>query len=625
MIKPDIPTNEILRQLTLDSLSVLGATGVANLDQVTRLAAKFFGVEIALVSLIDRDRQWFLSRVGLEAQETARDISFCGHAILQSGTFIVSDTLTDLRFSDNPLVTGYPNIRFYAGQPLLSLKGLPMGTLCLIAHQPRAFSPQDIADLCDFSAIVEEYLHCVERKKYTANLESNLKCSESLFEQTFSQAAVGMALVALNGYWLRGNSQLCEILRYSEHELLALTFQDITHPDDLDADLKLLHQLLAGSIPSYSMEKRFFRSDRKTVWVQMSVALSRQSDGSPHHFITVIVDITERKDVEVALYALQDELEDRIELRTKELNTVVDKLNLEIESRAMAQSLLNAEKERLRAITDNMPALISQVDANEVYLFANNTFMKWFGFDEATLKNMHLSDFMGEKAYDTAKPMIEKVLNGHTVSFENELRPYFGLMMVRTTLVPCDNGGFYILSMDISELKALQQRSDYEANHDILTGLPNRRAFLYQLASSIKNNTTAGQHIALLFLDLDDFKKINDTKGHDFGDLVLMTVADILSEKLMSKGYLARLGGDEFTVILSNLSDPEAQVKQVCEDVLSQLSTLVRVGDIDIHLSISIGATISSGSEAAGNELLAHADMAMYRAKLAGKGSYSIY
>ena len=154
MIKPDIPTNEILRQLTLDSLSVLDATGVTNLDQVTRLAAKFFGVEIALVSLVDRDRQWFLSRVGLEVQETARDISFCGHAILQSGTFIVPDTLTDLRFSDNPLVTGYPHIRFYAGQPLLSLKGLPMGTLCLIAHQPRAFSPQDVTDLCDFSAIV---------------------------------------------------------------------------------------------------------------------------------------------------------------------------------------------------------------------------------------------------------------------------------------------------------------------------------------------------------------------------------------------------------------------------------------------------------------------------------------
>ncbi|MFA9207205.1 MAG: diguanylate cyclase domain-containing protein, partial [Yersinia sp. (in: enterobacteria)] len=104
-----------------------------------------------------------------------------------------------------------------------------------------------------------------------------------------------------------------------------------------------------------------------------------------------------------------------------------------------------------------------------------------------------------------------------------------------------------------------------------------------------------------------------------------MTVADLLSETLMSKGYLARLGGDEFTVILSNLSDPEAQVKQVCENVLSQLSALVCLGEIEIHLSISIGATICSGREAAGNELLAHADIAMYRAKSAGKGSYSIY
>ncbi|HHL2713198.1 TPA: diguanylate cyclase [Yersinia enterocolitica] len=624
MIAPAIPSNETLRQLTLDSLSVLDSSGGLKLDRVTRLAAKFFDVEIALVSLVDRDRQWFLSRFGMDVQETPRNISFCGHAILQRETFIVPETLTDPRFSDNPLVTGYPHVRFYAGQPLLSLNGFPMGTLCLNARQPRSFSVQNIADLQDFAAIIEEYLHGIERDIYTEGLKSHLKCTESLFEHTFSQVAAGMALVSPTGYWLRANARLCEILRYSENKLLTLTFQDITHPDDLDVDLILLHQLLAGGIPSYSMEKRFFRSDRKIVWVQMAVALSRQSDGTPHYFITVIVDITERKAAEAELYALQKELEERIELRTQELNRVVNKLNLEIESRTVTQRLLTAEKVRLRAITDNMPALISQVDANEVFLFANQTFMKWFGFDEATLKSMQLNEFMGEKAYCTAKPMIEKVLNGHTVSFDNEYRTLLGAMVVHTTLVPCDNQSFYILSMDISELKALQQHFEYEANHDTLTGLPNRRAFLRQLALSIEESAITGQYMALLFLDLDDFKKINDTQGHDFGDWVLTTVANILSDNLLSKGYAARLGGDEFTVILSNLSDPRVQVQHFCENVSLQLSALEQCGEMDMPLSISIGATIFSGRETSGNELLAHADKAMYCAKLAGKGAYSI-
>ncbi|MGP2705846.1 PAS domain S-box protein, partial [Serratia marcescens] len=372
MLEPCFPENEAERLSVLNSLNVLDSNSVEKLDRITRLAAKYFGVTIALVSLIDRDRQWFLSRYGLDARETPRNISFCGHAILQREALVVPDTANDPRFFDNPLVIGGPRIGFYVGQPLLSLDGLPLGTLCIIDSHPQPFSPEQLADLHDFAAVVEEYLQSIERHVYTENLKSDLQRTEALFEQTFAQAAVGMALVSLQGYWLRVNPRICEMLHYSERELMDRTFQDITYPLDLNTDLEKLQQLLKNEISTYSMEKRYFRADGSIVWVQLTVALNRLPNGKPDHFISVIVDISERKAAEADLFALQHELEERVETRTRELNVVVKKLNEEIETRVLAEYQLSAEKERLRAITDNMPALISQIDGNERYLFANS-------------------------------------------------------------------------------------------------------------------------------------------------------------------------------------------------------------------------------------------------------------
>ncbi|CAI2494055.1 diguanylate cyclase domain-containing protein [Serratia plymuthica] len=623
MFEPCFPENEAERLSVLNSLNVLDTNSVEKLDRITRLAAKYFGVSIALISLIDRDRQWFLSRFGLDARETPRNISFCGHAILQRETLVVPDTAVDPRFFDNPLVTGGPKIGFYAGQPLLSLDGLPLGTLCIIDSRPQSFSHDRAHDLRDFAAVIEEHLHGVERDIYTESLKSNLQRTEALFEQTFSQAAVGMALVSLEGYWLRVNPRICEMLQYSERELLERTFQDITHPDDLHIDLGLLKQLLANEIATYSMEKRYYRADGSIIWVQLTVALNRLPNGSPHHFISVIVDISERKAAEADLFALQHELEERVELRTHELSVVVNKLNLEIDSRVLTEHQLSAEKERLRAITDNMPALISQIDNEERYLFANSAYKTWFGLDEARLKEMTVRELIGEAAYATAKPVIERALCGETLSFENELQTRQGLLMIHTTLVPCETQGFYILSMDITELKRLQQRLEYDVTHDMLTGLTNRRAFLRRLAGTLQR-CCPQQQMALLFIDLDGFKAINDTFGHDFGDLILKTFAKLLSACAGTNNSASRLAGDEFTVILWPLMDPERQVTEFCEKVLTQLAAITQIGNQKVTLSASIGAAISSDGTLSAEALLSKADDAMYQAKSAGKKTYTI-
>ena len=161
MKKPDIPADEECRLKALRSCEILGTASEERFDRITRLAKRMFNVPITIVSLIDEDRQWFKSCIGLEVRETSRDISFCGHAILGDGVFIVPDATKDERFADNPLVLDEPKIRFYAGYPLKFMDGSKLGTLCVIDKVPRDFSEEDIEALKDLAELVEGELVAV--------------------------------------------------------------------------------------------------------------------------------------------------------------------------------------------------------------------------------------------------------------------------------------------------------------------------------------------------------------------------------------------------------------------------------------------------------------------------------
>ncbi|MEZ8142969.1 diguanylate cyclase [Enterovibrio norvegicus FF-33] len=158
MKKPSFPDNEEFRVNTLKSLDILDTIPEERFDRVTRMAKRLFSVEIALVSLVDSNRQWFKSSQGLDASETPRDISFCGHTILGDEVFIISDASKDARFSDNPLVTDNPNIRFYAGYPIKTPNGAKIGTLCLIDAEPKEFDTDDKEALIDLATMIEHEL-----------------------------------------------------------------------------------------------------------------------------------------------------------------------------------------------------------------------------------------------------------------------------------------------------------------------------------------------------------------------------------------------------------------------------------------------------------------------------------
>jgi len=756
VLEPCIPHDETARQVTLESLNILDMPPVEQLDRVTRLAAGYFNVTTALVSLIDEKRQWFLSRFGLDAAETPRNISFCGHAILQNDTFIVPDAINDERFSDNPLVTGMPFIRFYAGQPVYSKHGFALGTLCLIDGTPRTFSADEINALKDFARMVEQYLQSLEVIIHSEQVQQHLNESESLFEQTFNQSAVGMALVSLDGTWLRVNPFLCNLLGYSESELLQKTFQDITHPDDLGEDLNNVRKLLSGEINNYSLEKRYLCADKSYTWISLTVALNKTIDGKAAHFIAVIKDINERKKAEQALLLLQHELEHRVIQRTKELELAVKQLNQEIEQRISIQSRLNAQKERFRltlentsdafieindtgkiigwnpsaerifgwshdeamsqsidqllipaamrdqhkkgfiryqasgqskmmgqrlqltaqkkdgtefpvemtlnenivdgkrfvtaflhdiservrfekeilesrlrlqTIADNMPALISHVDKDLNFIFANKTYETWFGLSSEQLKKMKLSDILDQETFERAKPHLERAIQGISVTYERKLVTAKREIYLQVTLIPAQGGikGVYILAMDITELKALQAMHEYDASHDVLTSLPNRRAFTFLLENEIDKLSQNNKGLSLLFLDLDNFKNFNDTYGHEFGDQVLKYFAEVLKNAIRQSDIVARLAGDEFTIILTELTDPEEDVRQICDNILFALKEVKMIEQVPVTLSSSIGAAICyAGDKTSMDVLMSKADAAMYRAKEAGKGIYSI-
>lgn len=157
---PTIPITEASRINTLNSLEILDTEEEERFNRLTRIAKKVFNVPVALVSLVDENRQWFKSCLGLDVRQTSRDISFCGHAILESEILVIPDAMLDTRFVDNPLVTGPPHIRFYAGCPI-TVHNARIGTLCIIDSKPRDIGEDELIVLKDLASLVESEMNAL--------------------------------------------------------------------------------------------------------------------------------------------------------------------------------------------------------------------------------------------------------------------------------------------------------------------------------------------------------------------------------------------------------------------------------------------------------------------------------
>lgn len=207
---PPTPDNEAERLQALDSSGLLSSGADPRFDRITRLASQMFSVPIALVSLIDHERQWFKSRQGLDVTETPRAMSFCGHTILDSKPLIIEDALLDERFCDNPLVTAEPHIRFYAGAPLHTAKGFRLGTLCLIDTKPNTLSDAESATLRDLANMVEDLIQIEEQR------DSEIRQSQLILQNMLDS----IIIIDAKGMIRECNPATSKIFGYQKHELI---------------------------------------------------------------------------------------------------------------------------------------------------------------------------------------------------------------------------------------------------------------------------------------------------------------------------------------------------------------------------------------------------------------------
>lgn len=183
-----LPKNEAERLRALRSYKILDTRPEDRFDELTELAAIICGVPISLMSLIDADRQWFKSKVGLEIQETPRAQAFCTHAIMQPGMFVVPDASKDDRFAQNPLVTGETHIRFYAGAPLVSSDGHVLGTMCVIDREPRVLTEEQLHALRILS---RQVVYHMEMRSNVEELRAGLKARDQISGPS-GEAAAGL-------------------------------------------------------------------------------------------------------------------------------------------------------------------------------------------------------------------------------------------------------------------------------------------------------------------------------------------------------------------------------------------------------------------------------------------------
>lgn len=238
MKTPDKPINETDRINTLRSLNILDTQAEERFDRLTRLAARMFDVPIALVSLIDEDRQWFKSATGLDASETHRDISFCGHAILGDEIFNIPDATQDERFADNPLVTMDPSIRLYVGCPLKAHDGAKMGTLCLIDQKPRELSKEDLQALRDLADMAEQELAASQLATLDdLTMISNRRGFALLAEKALQMSARNGLPASLIAIDLDKFKQINDQFGHTEGDKALIAFTDILKNTFRESDL----------------------------------------------------------------------------------------------------------------------------------------------------------------------------------------------------------------------------------------------------------------------------------------------------------------------------------------------------------------------------------------------------
>jgi diguanylate cyclase (GGDEF)-like protein/PAS domain S-box-containing protein len=703
-----LPADEDRRLSRLLALKALDTDAEPLFDALTRAAALAVGAPISLVTLVDADRQWFKSNVGLaNATETSRDVAFCSYTILGDELFVVPDARADPRFADNPLVTGHPDIRFYAGAPIRMSDGLNMGALCVIDRQPRHLTETQAAILRQLAraaaGALEQRALALERNEA---LQREALAERLLNEDRLRLASVLEATRAGAWEWnlqtgeVRVNAQYAQLLGYEAEELNAFSTSTIrelddtsaggglTHTDDWPGLLQRLKQHLRRERGLFDCETRMRHKERGWVWMQNCGRVTHwNEDGEPLLMYGTLVDISERKEVEHRLHESEAFLDRtgrlagvggwQLELSTREmvwsdqtcfihdrpaghkptLDEAIDYFHPEHRETiriAVAQSIddgkgwdlelqlvtaarrriwvrvvgtveredgearrlvgalqditfrkraveaLQLSERRFRKLFQQSLGLICTHDLDGVILSVNQATADALGYSTSEILARRLSDFMPTELQPMFENYLAHVVKAGSASGLLRLVAKDGSLRTWQFHNTLDDEGEepYVLghALDITERERQARQLRDWSIRDTLTGCFNRR-YLTEIAASVAEDDAWG----CVAVDLDHFKHVNDTYGHQRGDEVLVAMGRFLQGHVRRQDAVIRAGGDEFLLLLPQTDEEE---------------TLKIVDRIDAdRANAPIGFTLGHAVRMPGESLdaaLARADKALY-------------
>jgi PAS domain S-box-containing protein len=327
-----VPENERERLAALYGLGILDTAPEPAYDELSALAAYICQTPIALISLVDENRQWFKSKVGLTAGETPRDIAFCAHTILQPDLLVVPDASTDQRFANNPLVTSPPSIRFYAGAPLVTDEGHALGTLCVIDHKPRDLTPEQAEALRNLSHQVMAQLRLHKQLATSSHsnaalaqlnqalqgeieqrvrIERELSKSRERFELAVRGSQDGLWDWDLETNEVYYSPRWKSIIGFEDHEIAngLEEWSERLHPDEREQVLAANYAHIAGATPHYEYEFRLRHKDGSYRWILSRGVALRDGQGKAYRMAGSHADLTERKRMEAALRQANNRLD----------------------------------------------------------------------------------------------------------------------------------------------------------------------------------------------------------------------------------------------------------------------------------------------------------------------------
>ena len=290
-----------------------------------------------------------------------------------------------------------------------------------------------------------------------------------------------------------------------------------------------------------------------------------------------------------------------------------------------ARTELQRSESILNIVAATLPALVAVIDHQERYLFTNDAYVRWTGQPTGQLVGLTVREALGENLYTQRQGHIKAALAGQRAMFESERE---GAQFQETTYIPFRNAdgqvaGFVALSQDITSHKRQQQKLLDASQTDPLTGTLNRAGFDLRMREAMTNARHEHHRLALLCIDLDGFKPINDQHGHAAGDRLLEAVAQRLKQALRPSDILARLGGDEFAVVLPDIKD-EPSAQTVARKIVSTLATLFEIDGKQLSIGGSVGVALAANEQENMQTLMQRADVALYQAKRAGRGRYEV-